>query len=376
MKRLCIFLCLVFVLLILCVTGLYFLTRPDGQVRLFGKIKAHWTRGIESSTPTTPQHSSNDIPPYTSTSHPEDIAVRIPVRKCNISKGKETNCEDFIGTLTYMNLGELLYAHAIQGDMRSVREYVEKYNIPPDLYHSKDGSTAIFGALDTHHFDIARLLLYHGADINQEFINGVPIFIYAVWKGDLEIVEWLLQYDANVNSLKDSNGDSLLDFAKKHFRKDPTPTRKRIVTILQQAGAQSAARRTRTLFGFSYTCTLRRQRNNFSQWSCLSDDSMFPVGFIETLEENLIAHQNIAKKGIQDWRDQFSPSAKEIGSWEQKCPEQESVYVYGKQVLQHREVKEHWVQVTPYSLLYVSMIGESKAQSAKAVMENLCRAWL
>ena len=354
-------------------TGPFFKKIPE---KLFNHIKKDITSGLEEPATSQAQPQTHKIIPYTSTSRPDDIALRMPVRKCTRSNGQEEHCEDYIDTLTYMNLADNMYSDAEMGDINSVRNYVEKYHIPPDIYHHpKNGTTAFFTAVAHHHFDIAQLLLSYGADINGKFAGGISTLIYSIARGDVEAVKYLLQAHADINSSQDSNGDSLLDFAKSHFRKDPTAARKQIVKLLQQFGARSSATRTRMLFGIQHHCITKRQDNDFSHWECSSNPETFSWGFIETIEDRLQYNVSLAREGVQTWRKQF-PSAKDKGYWEQQCPNNKSIYIFGKQVAERTQAHEYWVSVTPYSLLYLSLENQEHLQKPDAVIKNLCNAWI
>jgi ankyrin repeat protein len=73
---------------------------------------------------------------------------------------------------------------------------------------------------------IAALLLDHGADINGESHGVTPLHI-AVLRRDIDFVEFLLEYDADV-TLRNSYGDTVADFLD---LEEPDENKDRLLTL-------------------------------------------------------------------------------------------------------------------------------------------------
>jgi ankyrin repeat protein len=72
------------------------------------------------------------------------------------------------------------------------------------------GMTLLIFACIKGHFEIVRLLLSHGADVNYASLEGVTALMYASKAGYLEIVELLLSRGANANYANPQGGTALM----------------------------------------------------------------------------------------------------------------------------------------------------------------------
>lgn len=87
----------------------------------------------------------------------------------------------------------------------------------PPLIHASIGPCAPPGGNDTHaclelpNPDHVRILLEHGAHVNEQNVDGFTALTYAVQGGHVEIVALLLGYGADVDLL-DADGDTPLSF--------------------------------------------------------------------------------------------------------------------------------------------------------------------
>jgi hypothetical protein len=70
-------------------------------------------------------------------------------------------------------------------------------------------------AIELNHFNILKLLIEEGANINQVDDNGVSILTMAVFYDRFEMVKFLIAKGANINS-RDKNGDTPIMYACNH----------------------------------------------------------------------------------------------------------------------------------------------------------------
>ena len=91
-----------------------------------------------------------------------------------------------------------------EGRIEKVREIINSRS----LYYSKEWSHALDGyallctAVEKEHTEIAKLLLNNGSKVNNgnEYPSVTPLH-FAVQNGDVEIIQMLLDKDANINAL-------------------------------------------------------------------------------------------------------------------------------------------------------------------------------
>jgi uncharacterized protein len=92
------------------------------------------------------------------------------------------------------------------------------------------GDTAFYLAVDNGHRYAAKALFDAGADINTTNIGGWSPIMMAAAKAHIDLLEWLIENEANVH-LVNSWGSTALSEARKCFRA------KEAVSLLQKAGA-------------------------------------------------------------------------------------------------------------------------------------------
>ncbi|CAG9765618.1 unnamed protein product [Ceutorhynchus assimilis] len=153
------------------------------------------------------------------------------------------------GFTIHTNNPELLHA-AIEKGYLKVVEDILKYVTEVNMLHNstKEGLTPLHNAAKNEQGEIAKLLISYGADINAQDKSGKTPIFYAIKNGDLkifkllltngaivkdhpellnvavekeyrEIVETLLQHDADINAY-DDYGRTALHFTALTFRHD------------------------------------------------------------------------------------------------------------------------------------------------------------
>lgn len=108
------------------------------------------------------------------------------------------------------------YCACEYGDYNKIREILP-YII--DINKSNDkGWNAIIIAAFNHHLDILRFLIQNGADINSTNINGTSVFMYAKTKvlqnDNYEILDFLIENGADINTRDKKNNWTVLDYAR------------------------------------------------------------------------------------------------------------------------------------------------------------------
>lgn len=104
---------------------------------------------------------------------------------------------------------EGLFIAVETGDVRRVKEWLEKGN--PDT-RDKCDRTLLHYAAYRGRFNVARLLIDHGADVNAKDDNGRTPLHYATFMGYFDIVKLLIDHGADVNAV-DRYGVTPLHFA-------------------------------------------------------------------------------------------------------------------------------------------------------------------
>eukprot|EP01080_Neovahlkampfia_damariscottae_P012014 gene12014-5414_t len=72
------------------------------------------------------------------------------------------------------------------------------------------GYTPLFLALNKHHFELADDLILFNAEINLKRGNGMGILHETATKGDIEIIQWLIDQKGVKYNIKDTNGETPL----------------------------------------------------------------------------------------------------------------------------------------------------------------------
>lgn len=106
---------------------------------------------------------------------------------------------------------------AISGEMNRVEKLLkngaEVNSRGPAAGRVPAGMTALMGAATNNHLEVVKLLISHGANINQADDGGGTALIYAVWKGNKKVVSFLLENGADVYA-KTRDGRTPLSIAK------------------------------------------------------------------------------------------------------------------------------------------------------------------
>ncbi len=105
------------------------------------------------------------------------------------------------------------------GDIESVKSILNDNSNTIDINKQDEfGDTALFKSLEKKHYEIAKLLIAHGADVNiaDNFNYEAPLHL-AAYFGNFEIIKMLLEHGADVNIKNDENTTALLyTFKQQH----------------------------------------------------------------------------------------------------------------------------------------------------------------
>ncbi len=101
------------------------------------------------------------------------------------------------------------------GDVKTVASSI------PMLKHidvkTDEGWTGLVKAVFNEHFEVAKLLVAHGADVNATNHKGTSIFMYAktpvFTSKNTEILDWLIDQGANLN-VTEHRSLTVLDYVK------------------------------------------------------------------------------------------------------------------------------------------------------------------
>lgn len=83
------------------------------------------------------------------------------------------------------------------GDIDQAREWLDA-GLSPDFEGSRIGTGLMIGAWEGN-FELMKLYLAHGVDINRANSKGETAVALAAWKGRQDVVNWLLERGANLN---------------------------------------------------------------------------------------------------------------------------------------------------------------------------------
>jgi ankyrin repeat protein len=115
-----------------------------------------------------------------------------------------------------------LFCAAIEsGKLAMIQELVKhKLNAEQLNFNevNQEGYTPLLIAVKNRNLELVQFLLDHGADLNQEFINGSRALAFAAEAGSLEIVKELLRRGAEINHIN-KQGHSALTFAMTKLHK-------------------------------------------------------------------------------------------------------------------------------------------------------------
>lgn len=153
--------------------------------------------------------------------------------KTLLDKGTDVNAEDGNGHTA-------LHSAAERGYVDIVKILLAK---GADVNANGGGFTPLMLAANNGHAEIVKILLDNGANVNAKFrgsisipgefsTGGVTALIFAVWAGNnnIDVVKALLEKGADVN-IKDADGNTVMDYAKKHNYDE-------IIKLLKEAGAK------------------------------------------------------------------------------------------------------------------------------------------
>ncbi len=246
-KFLLIILCLMFLAIGGCVIGVSFLQHQMAKApstlfegikkNIKGEIVEDFSESDDTPAPRLTQAATNkQLTRPQKRIQPNDIAFSVPIKRCDVIKGVETNCRMETLSKTYIELGEKLFQEVLAGDTRAVSLDLEIYGVPPDMYrHPKTKENALHLALRKNYFEIADVLLQHGADVNATLDgdpDGAPLLIAFIYAANPRAVQWLLKNHAETDEIR------ALLYAEKKWEADPTEARREIVKLLKQAGAR------------------------------------------------------------------------------------------------------------------------------------------
>ncbi len=101
-----------------------------------------------------------------------------------------------------------IHQAATRGDIKAAKQHLMA-GVSPDL-RAKSGWVPLHYASGGHHYDIVKLLIDHGANVDAEASGYTPLH-NAAYRGSLEITKLLIVKGANINA-SDINGDTPLDW--------------------------------------------------------------------------------------------------------------------------------------------------------------------
>ena len=104
--------------------------------------------------------------------------------------------------------GISIHQAATRGDIKAAKQHLMA-GVSPDL-RAKSGWVPLHYASGGRHYDIVKLLIDHGANVDAEASGYTPLH-NAAYRGSLEITKLLIVKGANINA-SDINGDTPLDW--------------------------------------------------------------------------------------------------------------------------------------------------------------------
>ena len=90
-----------------------------------------------------------------------------------------------------------------------VHQFITKHGISGAAVNLMDGSNGFLCACQEDCIDIVKLLVIAGYDLDFKNIFGITGFMKACYYGRYEIIEYLLQFNVDVNT-QDNNGSTAL----------------------------------------------------------------------------------------------------------------------------------------------------------------------
>ena len=101
-------------------------------------------------------------------------------------------------------MGDLYHA-ARQGDLESVKYWIEIGGIDKDIANVCNLRTPLHAASNEGHLDVVQILVEQGADQNKTTINGETPIAMASFNGHLEVVKYLLEQGSSIEKV-DNDG--------------------------------------------------------------------------------------------------------------------------------------------------------------------------
>ena len=87
-----------------------------------------------------------------------------------------------------------------------------------------------------HDLEMLKLLIAHGADVNQKNIRGATVLMAAAIGGPLSVVEYLIEKGADVK-MRDNDGHTALMYAEAQQETSRSEERDEIIQVLRKAQA-------------------------------------------------------------------------------------------------------------------------------------------
>jgi ankyrin repeat protein len=90
-----------------------------------------------------------------------------------------------------------------------------KYSADPNLRDSLT-MTPLIEACGLNEYDIAKLLIENGAEVNTRLNNGGTALMAATSYGELRLMQLLIDNNANVNAIRTTDSFTALSLAQYH----------------------------------------------------------------------------------------------------------------------------------------------------------------
>ena len=103
-----------------------------------------------------------------------------------------------------------LFAAVNNNTAEAVKAIIETGIDVNTVGHKKSGFTALMQASALGKFDMFKILIDAGADVNAKDNKGATALIRASWEGNLELAELLLKHGADVNARNDDGCTALM----------------------------------------------------------------------------------------------------------------------------------------------------------------------
>ena len=130
--------------------------------------------------------------------------------KSSLSKDQENKIDEFKES----NQGILLENYVNYGDIETIRLLLKQYPDCVDTYNTNYfGETPLFNATESKNFEISKLLLENGANVDAaNFEDNTTSLMNSCYNNDTRITKLLLEYNANPD-LGNKYGDTALHMA-------------------------------------------------------------------------------------------------------------------------------------------------------------------